>query len=357
MTTPSQTGPDRDAQNAPAPESTANRLIAALRRTVPGLLPKKIGGDERESAAPVRDDEMADRKRRRVPTMHHLEKRPESGSFEYGTFWCANRAGLGHELNEDAQFYDLGRSLFVSIDGISSGGKGRPAAQTFADTLEDYCGDPARRDAATPALLADVVDACASSLLELNGVNNEGGLVYAAVEFVETHPDGSAAVNVYAQGDVMAWAFSVTEDGELAGVRMLTVPDRLDEGSSTVTNCVALGWAGQFSCENGEVYPGEYVVLCSDGVSDTLDPVTVSGVLAAGHRRAADGSLDDAAMEKAFHDVDRAVIDRMLHAANEEMGVSQRVRRDAAGIVSSGKQDNYNLILIRYEGAPEKRAA
>lgn len=277
-----------------------------------------------------------DQEGRRIPTQNAPNFQPEYGTFSEGEFWALNRTGRGHEFNEDALYINQERGLFVTVDGISSGGTGRQAADTFVEAMTAYLGDVGTGEKSTGWLLHKAINSCANERFRRANVAQNGGVVYAAVEFLGNQ------LKTYWQGDVTAAKFNpqtrICHQEPL--VYFITIPNRVDGSLSLVNNAVGPNCPGYLQCEETTVKPGDFIILCTDGVSDNLSVESIAKTLARRFSHAVDEEKKNA-VSLALLDIDREILGKM-----ENCGTI-----DAQGkFIRTGKPDNYSMLVIRYTG-------
>lgn len=285
-------------------------------------------------------------------TTQDLDDPIDMERFPWGQGWYLNRAGRGHARNEDGQYVNKHRFFFASIDGISGGGTGRQAAVAFKQQLKRYFGDQGTVDMECDRILEKVAIHCADVAFPQAGVVYESGVVFVAAQ---VGPGGR--IKIFWQGDASAATFRA-DDHEgvpsLQGFVLHTPPEINPDG--VITNCVGPEFPGQLNVKEITLAPGDFLLLCSDGVTDGLSPT--GGAKQEGEPEERKGKLM-ASSEEGLLNAAKYVVTG-LSIAQEEGGdpagyvaaslraVAKRLceRMDAGGC----KKDNFNAILLQYVG-------
>ncbi|HSV81212.1 MAG TPA: bifunctional protein-serine/threonine kinase/phosphatase [Ramlibacter sp.] len=194
------------------------------------------------------------------------------------------------------QAHEAERGLIAAIaDGVSSGGRGREAAQTTVMTLlQDYFGTPATWD--TSVALDRVIGAQNAWLAASNRRSAAGALTTLTALVLRGHSYTLAHV-----GDTRAW---LLREGGCSQLTHDHVADNLDL-RSRLTRAVGLDDHVRIEYAQGELQRGDVFILSSDGVH---------GVLGA----AALGRLAEAALGQSAQAASEAIVVAALDAGSRD---------------------------------------
>ena len=237
----------------------------------------------------------------------------------------ASRRGP-REVNEDyagvkrAEAADAARGLIAAVaDGVSSGGRGREAAQTVVrGLLADYFATPSTWE--TTVALDRVIGAHNAWLVAHNrqrenlrdGLNpsavGEHASAAAALTtltalVLEGH--GFAAAHV---GDSRLWRLSGDELHLLTQDHALAHPDQ----RSRLTRAVGLDDLVRIDFIQGEAHVDDTFVLTTDGVHGVLKPHRIAALVRSGSAQLASDALVDAALAAGAKDNATALVLRVL---------------------------------------------
>lgn len=258
-------------------------------------------------------------------------------SFEVDIGYSSQRGP--RELNEDfagavhAPRGDEARGLIAAIaDGVSSGGRGREAAQTTVmGLLADYFATP---DTWEPTAALDrLIGAQNGWLADHNrrrqsrqsGEGSEaGGTALTTLTALVLHGQGYTLAHV---GDTRAWR--VRDDGGPA--LLLTQDHAFDHPDmrSRLTRAIGLDDQVRVDYLQGDVRVGDCFVLSSDGVHGVLKPKQVAALALQGDAEAASEALVNAALEAGTHDNATALVIRVVgldaRQLDDELGDGRRL--------------------------------
>jgi serine/threonine protein phosphatase PrpC len=258
-------------------------------------------------------------------------------SFEVDIGYSSQRGP--RELNEDfagavhAPRGDEARGLIAAIaDGVSSGGRGREAAQTTVmGLLADYFATP---DTWEPTAALDRLIGAQNGWLadhnrrrqskQSSEGSEAGGTALTTLTALVLHGQGYTLAHV---GDTRAWR--VRDDGEPAV--LLTQDHAFDHPDmrSRLTRAIGLDDQVRVDYLQGDVRVGDCFVLSSDGVHGVLKPKQVAALALQGDAEAASEALVNAALEAGTHDNATALVIRVVgldaRQLDDELGDGRRL--------------------------------
>lgn len=208
-----------------------------------------------------------------------------------------NETGIGRRRNEDAWSIDETINVFLVADGMGGHPAGDVASKTVAGSLpvlvKQYlaeAGGSVSPEQATECMKSAIRDADllvrarASSSPELEGM---GTTVVASLI------TGSTAVIAH-KGDSRAYLFRVgtlrllTRDHTVAndlvrsGGMSALEADRLPDGRA-LTQCVGKKRNTDAEIVHQELFPGDLLLLCSDGLTGGLADGEITEIIGSGH--------------------------------------------------------------------------
>lgn len=255
-------------------------------------------------------------------------------SFEVDIGYSSRRGP--REVNEDfagavhAPPGDDARGLIAAIaDGVSSGGRGREAAQTTVmGLLADYFATPATWE---PTAALDRLIAAQNGWLadhnrrRQSRSSEEGGTALTTLTALVLHGQGYTLAHV---GDTRAWR--VRAGGEAAVP--LTQDHAFDHPDmrSRLTRAIGLDDQVRVDYVQGDVRVGDCFVLTSDGVHGVLKPQQVAALALQGDdAEAASEALVHAALDAGTRDNATALVIRVTgldaRQLDDELGDGRRL--------------------------------
>lgn len=204
----------------------------------------------------------------------------------------ASRRGT-REHNEDfaGALREPGRGLVAAIaDGVSTGGRGREAAQTTVmSLLADFFAAPATWE--TTVVFDRLVGAQNAWLAAQNGrgARRDGGTAMTTLSALalEGH-----TVTIAHVGDSRAWRLRGGELIQLTNDHAFDHPDF----ASRLTRAIGLEDAVRIDYAQGEAQVGDRYLLTSDGVHGALPVERLAALLDEGEAQAASEALVEAAL-------------------------------------------------------------
>ncbi|HWH75241.1 MAG TPA: bifunctional protein-serine/threonine kinase/phosphatase [Methylibium sp.] len=218
----------------------------------------------------------------------------------------ASRRGT-REHNEDfaGALREPGRGLVAAIaDGVSSGGRGREAAQTTVmGLLADFFAAPPTWE--TTVVFDRLVGAQNAWLAAHNGRAGKGGEV-AMTTLTALALEGHG-VTIAHVGDTRAWRLRGDE------LLQLTHDHRFEsiDFASRLTRAIGLDDAVRIDYAQGELQVGDTFLLSTDGVHGVLGGERLAALLREGGAQAASEALVDAALAAGSHDNASALVIRV----------------------------------------------
>ena len=218
----------------------------------------------------------------------------------------ASRRGT-REHNEDfaGALREPGRGLVAAIaDGVSSGGRGREAAQTTVmSLLADFFGAPATWE--TTVVFDRLVGAQNAWLASHNGRAGKGGdtaMTTLTALALEGH-----GVTIAHVGDSRAWRLRGEE------LMQLTHDHRFEQidFQSRLTRAIGLDDAVRIDYAQGELQVGDLFLLSTDGVHGVLGGERLAALLRDGDAQAASEAVVDAALAAGSQDNATALVIRV----------------------------------------------
>ena len=218
----------------------------------------------------------------------------------------ASRRGT-REHNEDfaGALREPGRGLVAAIaDGVSSGGRGREAAQTTVmSLLADFFGAPATWE--TTVVFDRLVGAQNAWLASHNGRAGKGGdtaMTTLTALALEGH-----GVTIAHIGDSRAWRLRGEE------LMQLTHDHRFEQidFQSRLTRAIGLDDAVRIDYAQGELQVGDLFLLSTDGVHGVLGGERLAALLRDGDAQAASEAVVDAALAAGSQDNATALVIRV----------------------------------------------
>jgi serine/threonine protein phosphatase PrpC len=218
----------------------------------------------------------------------------------------ASRRGT-REHNEDfaGALREPGRGLVAAIaDGVSSGGRGREAAQTTVmSLLADFFGAPATWE--TTVVFDRLVGAQNAWLASHNGRAGKGGdtaMTTLTALALEGH-----GVTIAHVGDSRAWRLRGDE------LMQLTHDHRFEQidFQSRLTRAIGLDDAVRIDYAQGELQVGDLFLLSTDGVHGVLGGERLAALLRDGDAQAASEAVVDAALAAGSQDNATALVIRV----------------------------------------------
>jgi serine/threonine protein phosphatase PrpC len=212
------------------------------------------------------------------------------------------------EDNEDfaaalrPQPHESERGLIAAIaDGVSSGGRGREAAQTTVmSLLQDYFGTPATWD--TSVALDRVIAAQNGWLAAGNRRSATGAMTTLTALVLRGHSYTLAHV-----GDTRAWLLRDGNCVQLSHDHVFDHPDL----RSRLTRAIGLDDHVRVDYLQGELQRGDVFVLTSDGVHGAITAAALcghAGAVAGSSAQAASEALVEAALKAGTHDNASALV-------------------------------------------------
>ena len=218
----------------------------------------------------------------------------------------ASRRGT-REHNEDfaGALREPGRGLVAAIaDGVSSGGRGREAAQTTVmSLLADFFGAPATWE--TTVVFDRLVGAQNAWLASHNGRAGKGG--DAAMTTLTALALEGHGVTIAHVGDSRAWRLRGDE------LMQLTHDHRFEQidFQSRLTRAIGLDDAVRIDYAQGELQVGDLFLLSTDGVHGVLGGERLAALLRDGDAQAASEAVVDAALAAGSQDNATALVIRV----------------------------------------------
>lgn len=253
-------------------------------------------------------------------------------SFEVDIGYSSQRGP--RDANEDfagtvhAPAGDEARGLIAAIaDGVSSGGRGREAAQTTVmGLLADYFATPATWE--PTAALDRLIGAQNGWLADHNrrrqGKQEGAGTALTTLTALVLHGQSYTLAHV---GDTRAWR--VRADGEPA--QLLTQDHAFDHPDmrSRLTRAIGLDDQVRVDYLQGDVRVGDCFVLSTDGVHSVLKPQQVAALALQGDAEAASEALVQAALAAGTRDNATALVIRVVgldaRQLDDELGDGRRL--------------------------------
>ncbi len=215
--------------------------------------------------------------------------------------------GAVRELNED-RFVDLPKAgLWAVADGMGGHQAGDVAAQMAADALVRLAADSA---APTPGDVIEAVEGVNSALLERGGAANGGGTSGSTLVSLLIDESGYTCMWV---GDSRAYLF---RDGQLTRISRdhSLVQEMVDAGvlsseqarvhprAHVITRAIGVADPIRLEAIAGSIEAGDIFLLCSDGLTGTLDDGEIETFLSAGELIPAADAMLAASLEKRASD-------------------------------------------------------
>lgn len=226
--------------------------------------------------------------------------------------------------NEDAIGWDAERQLWFVADGMGGHAAGAVASRTVRDALLTDSGTEGLSELVRKA--HEAVSSAAAANPEHEGMGST--LVCARIEdaLCSVVWVGDSRGYLWRQGALRrltrdhSFAEIMSREQGLSATQIRSLPD-----GHVVTQTLGLG-TPEPSMVQAPLRRGDWILLCSDGLTDELNDPAIAGVLAAG------GSVD-------------AVADRLVE-----------------GALNHGGHDNVSVVVIAYEaeevaGRARRRAA
>lgn len=191
-------------------------------------------------------------------------------------------------------------------DGVSSGGRGREAAQTSVmSLLADFFATPATWE--TSVALDRLINAQNAWLVAQNR-QREGHTGEAALTTLSVLVLQGQSWTVAHVGDTRIWRLAGGEIQRLTQDHAYSQPDQRNR----LTRAVGLDELLHVDSLQGEVQVGDSFVLTSDGVHGALKPRRIGELAAAGSAQQAADALVDAALAGGTKDNASALVIRVL---------------------------------------------
>jgi serine/threonine protein phosphatase PrpC len=215
------------------------------------------------------------------------------------------------EDNEDfvaalcAQPHEAARGLVAAIaDGVSSGGRGREAAQTTVmSLLQDYFGTPETWD--TSVALERVIGAQNAWLAAGNRRHADTGAAGAMTTLTALVLRGHSYTLAHV-GDTRAWLLRGGQCTQLSHDHVFDHPDM----RSRLTRAIGLDDHVRIDYEQGDLLAGDVFVLTSDGVHGALRRAALAEAaqLATGGAQEASRAIVEAALRAGSRDNASALV-------------------------------------------------
>ena len=221
----------------------------------------------------------------------------------------ASRCGP-REVNEDfagamrAPTHEAPRGLIAAIaDGVSSGGRGREAAQTgVMALLGDFFATPATWDT---SVALDRLIAAHNAWLVAQNRQHQSSAALTTLTALVLEGQGYTLAHV---GDTRAWRIAAGEVQLLTQDHAYAHPDLRNR----LTRAVGLDDVVRVDYQQGEVEHGDTFVLTSDGVHGVLKPRRLAALAGQGSAQQASQALVDAALAAGGADNATALVIRVL---------------------------------------------
>jgi PPM family protein phosphatase len=205
--------------------------------------------------------------------------------------WCQTDVGLRRETNQDFFLCDEEAGLYVVADGMGGHRGGEVASRMAAETLRDSVHEAvlktgARRPNPRVILVEGYEQACHkvydTSQEPTNDLNGMGTTLVAAL----LHEDTLFIANV---GDSRAYLFTnnllwqITEDHSLMNEQLraglITEKDIARyQGRNVITRSVGYERDIQVDIIERKIYPGEIILMCSDGLSGLVSDQRIAEI-------------------------------------------------------------------------------
>ncbi len=226
-------------------------------------------------------------------------------SFDVEIGHASRRGTRTHNEDFAGALREPGRGLVAAIaDGVSSGGRGREAAQTTVmGLLADFFAAPPTWE--TTVVFDRLVGAQNAWLAAHNGRAGKGGEV-AMTTLTALALEGHG-VTIAHVGDTRAWRLRGDE------LLQLTHDHRFEsiDFASRLTRAIGLDDAVRIDYAQGELQVGDTFLLSTDGVHGVLGGERLAALLRVGEAQAASEALVDAALAAGSHDNASALVIRV----------------------------------------------
>lgn len=201
----------------------------------------------------------------------------------------------------EAPAHEAQRGLVAAIaDGVSTGGRGREAAQSTAMcVVQDYFGTPATWE--TSVALDRLIAAQNAWLAASNRRTGQGAMTTLTALVLRGHSYTLAHV-----GDTRAWLLRGGEWTQLTHDHVFDHPDM----RSRLTRAIGLDDHVRVDYQQGDLQPGDVFVLTTDGVHGALKPPVLGDLAgkAVGGAQAASEAIVHAALKAGSWDNASALV-------------------------------------------------
>ncbi|ABD01926.1 PP2C family protein-serine/threonine phosphatase [Synechococcus sp. JA-2-3B'a(2-13)] len=192
---------------------------------------------------------------------------------------CATDPGKIRSSNQDAYYCDPEGRYFIVADGMGGHAAGATASLLAVETIREYL-DRGWKNVPAPRLLSEAVEAANSAILKDQRENPERADMGTTVVVAMVDPKGNCwSAHI---GDSRLYRLrgsemqQMTEDHTLVArsIRLgeLTYEQaRIHPWRHILERCLGRPDAGPPSVQPITVYPGDRLLLCSDGLTEELD--------------------------------------------------------------------------------------
>jgi len=250
------------------------------------------------------------------------------------SFVAQTDVGLKRKENEDSYLVDEANSLFIVADGMGGHAAGDLASRVSVESICDYfrrhSGEPGAQayPHGTNPDLSEAGNKITNAVCLANSkikriANQSAQLSGMGTTVVCAQLDGRT-VTIGNVGDSRAYLFrqsgyrQITEDhswvNEQLQKKLITAEDaRVHPWRNVITRALGSQYSVEIDIFEERVRPGDYILLCTDGLSSMIDDITMFEVI-----------------------------------TDTETGQEQQCDRLIDEAKKSGGTDNITLILIRF---------